>query len=191
MVVGSNPTRVVCMWIYWPTHISVWVKLKLISNKETINLLSLPFLHLPSFDFDQTSWGQPFVSSFISCFVCVLTASLSFYLFIFFHLTASAAPLNRFCVCYPQALNFIFERARPFPFCKGHFLFKILKSRGTKAKTKGNVGSGLHVCGLFLAFEKEPIDGQNVGSLAIFSNRSCGCFFFLHSFQDIYFHSNR
>ena len=41
--------------------------------------------------------------------------------------------------------NFIFERARPFSFCKGHFYWKVLKSmgnfwRGTKAKTRGNGG---------------------------------------------------
>ena len=41
-----------------------------------------------------------------------------------------------------QAWDFIFERARPFPFCKGHFHWKMLRSmanfwRGTKAKTRG------------------------------------------------------
>ena len=41
-----------------------------------------------------------------------------------------------------------FERARPFPFCKGHFQCKSLKSmghfwRGTKSKTRGIVGHGL------------------------------------------------
>ena len=44
-----------------------------------------------------------------------------------------------------QVGNFIFERGRPFSFCKGHFYRKILKSmgifwRGTKDKTKGNRG---------------------------------------------------
>ena len=39
-----------------------------------------------------------------------------------------------------QVRNFIFQRARPFVFCQGHFHWKMLKSmgnfwRGTKAKT--------------------------------------------------------
>ena len=48
-----------------------------------------------------------------------------------------------------QAWNFIFGRARPFSFCKGHFHRKILQvdvdhfQRGTKAKTRGNRGHGL------------------------------------------------
>ena len=47
---------------------------------------------------------------------------------------------------WTQAWNFIFERARPFSFCKGHFNWKTLKPmgnlcRGTRAKFKGNRGN--------------------------------------------------
>ena len=49
-----------------------------------------------------------------------------------------------------RGLDFIFKRARPFLFCKGNFLWKILKSKGnfwrsTKVKTKVNRGNGPYV----------------------------------------------
>ena len=52
--------------------------------------------------------------------------------------------------CVWQAWNFIFERARPFVFCKGHLHWKTLKSmgnfwRGTKMKFQACHTPGQHI----------------------------------------------